>query len=50
MARGGGYYLRLSKNNRGYFISVGTFTHHRKIGKLRRKPYVYRRLGAILDK
>lgn len=30
MARGGGYYLRLNKNNRGYLISVGTFTHHEK--------------------
>ena len=30
MARGGGYYLRLNKNNRGYLISVGQFTHHNK--------------------
>lgn len=30
MARGGGHYLRLSKNNRGYSISVGQFTHREK--------------------
>ena len=30
MARGGGYYLRLNKNNRGYLISVGQFTHQEK--------------------
>lgn len=30
MARGGGYYLRLNKNNRGYLISVGLLSHHEK--------------------
>ena len=30
MARGGGYYLLRKENIRGYFISVGTFTHHEK--------------------
>lgn len=30
MARGGGYYLRLNKNNRGYLISVGQSSHHEK--------------------
>ena len=39
MARGGGYYLRLNKNNRGYLISVGQFTHHEK--KLEGLKYGY---------
>ncbi len=30
MARGGGYYLLLNKNNRGYLISVGQSSHHRR--------------------
>lgn len=30
MARGGGCYLPLKENIRGYSISVGTFTHHEK--------------------
>ena len=50
MARGGGYYLPLNKNNKGVSELVGQSSHHRKIGKLRRKTYVYRRLGAILEK
>lgn len=35
MARGGGYYLLLNKNNRGYLISVGQSSHHRKTGGLK---------------
>lgn len=46
MARGGGYYLLRKENIRGYFISVGTFTHHEKL----RKAYAHRRLRAILEK
>lgn len=34
MARGGGYYLRLSKNNKGVSELVGTFTHHEKTGEI----------------
>lgn len=30
MARGGGYYLPLNKNNKGVSELVGTFTHHEK--------------------
>lgn len=41
MARGGGYYLRLNKNNKGISELVGQLTHHRKkLEKLSRKSYV----------
>ncbi len=41
MARGGGYYLPLNKNNKGVSELVGTFTHdEKKLEKLSRKSYV----------
>ena len=41
MARGGGYYLRLNKNNKGVSELVGQSSHHqKKLEKLRRKAYV----------
>ena len=51
MATNGGYYPLRKENIRGYFISVGTFTHdEKKLEKLSRKAYAHRRLRAILDK
>ena len=34
MATNGGYYPLRKENIRGYFISVGTFTHHEKTGEI----------------
>lgn len=34
MARGGGYYLRLNKNIRGYSMLVGQSSHHEKTGEI----------------
>ena len=34
IATNGGYYPLREKNNRGYYISVGTFTHHEKTGEI----------------